>query len=107
MENKKPQTNLENFQNHLEKVNDYKLSELQKELIQITELVDLPICDILLAEEKIRETFKGTSQRVVIEAIREGALGKYGSSYRLDIQEIGRWIYKKLEDKDKQKRGSL
>ena len=95
----KQQINLENYQKQLEKVSDYKISDIQKELITLTELIDLPICDIMLAEEKLTEMFEGIiSKEKLINAIREGALGKYGSSYRLDVQEIGRWVFQSIRN---------
>ena len=95
----KQQINLENYQKQLEKVSDYKISDIQKELITLTELIDLPICDIMLAEEKLTEMFEGIiSKEKLINAIREGALGKYGSSYRLDVQEIGRWVFQSIKN---------
>lgn len=80
-------------------MSDYKISDIQKELITLTELIDLPICDIMLAEEKLTEMFEGIiSKEKLINAIREGALGKYGSSYRLDVQEIGRWVFQSIKN---------
>jgi flagellar motor switch protein FliM len=102
----KPQTNSENSQKQLEKASEYKLSDIQKELITVTELIDLPICDIMLAEEKLKEMFEGKiSKAKLLNAIKEGALGKYGSSYRLDIQEIGRWVFQSIKNEKEANNG--
>ena len=92
--------NKENLQiEYYAEIDPKHLTEIQIVLLEASELIDLPMCNIALAEEKLKEMFEGKiSKAKLLNAIKEGALGKYGSSYRLDIQEIGRWVFQSIKN---------
>lgn len=101
-------TSSNKLQNNSTKMDFCNLTDLQKELLKIPLKINLEMADPLLVENYLKELFAGKiSKHKLIEAIKEGSGGRFGSSYRLDFQEISRWVYRKIEDDNKLKRGSI
>jgi len=75
------------------------VDEIKKSLIMAIERTDLNLTSIENTAIDIFAEFKHISLFKIREAIRKGSLGEYGTSYRLNTQEICIWIRKHLEIK--------
>lgn len=74
---------------------------LKKSLAVAMQRTDSEISNIDLTINDIFNEFKNKKICDVIEAIRQGSLGKYGLTYKLNTQAICYWINQYLKEKYK------
>jgi hypothetical protein len=74
---------------------------LKKSLAVAMQRTDSEISNIDLTINDIFNEFKNKKIGDVIEAIRQGSLGKYGLTYKLNTQAICYWINQYLKEKYK------
>ena len=58
---------------------------------------DLEFTDIKATAEDLLKTFE--YNKIMMQAIKDGSMGKYGVTFKLTTQVIGSWIYKS-QDKE-------
>ncbi len=72
-----------------------------------TAIVNIPDNIIEKIYEDIRTSFKLKTNNFIVQAIRDGGLGKYGISLRFSVQTVGYWINRKAKEEFDAKRGML
>lgn len=59
--------------------------------------VDLTLDKLKKISQDVLNEFGVLEQDIIITALRNGALGKYGKTYKLNVQEICIWIREYLK----------
>jgi hypothetical protein len=76
------------------------ISDLKKSLAYAFERTDFELRNLDKIIEEINSEFKNLPEKEIIKAIRNGAFGKYGRTYKLSTQEVCFWIYSYLKEKE-------
>jgi len=91
---------LNKFQQCLGVMDLQNISDLKKSLAYAFERTDFELRNLDKIIEEINSEFKNLPEKEIIKAIRNGAFGKYGRTYKLSTQEVCFWIYSYLKQKE-------
>ena len=75
------------------------VDEIKKSLVIVMERLNMDFKNIDTTALDIFTEFKYMKLPMIIEALRKGSLGAYGSTFRLNTQEVCIWIRKYNESK--------
>lgn len=59
--------------------------------------VELPIDRLKKISQDVLKEFGSLNPEIIVSAIRNGSLGKYGRTYKLNVQEVCLWIREHLK----------
>ena len=90
-------SNLQNTQSQLEN-QTIRITKISKSIAFVIERLRIEPFDITNMVNDIQKEFKDLDDEVIITAFRNGSLGMYGQTYRLNTQMLCIWIRKYLED---------
>jgi hypothetical protein len=95
--------NLMNLQNSLE--NQDREYNIKASLIVAMDRLRVEPFDIHNMYLDIESEYKRVSTNEIQNAIRNGSIGKYGSTYKFNTQSVCIWINQYLENKNKRNLG--
>ncbi len=78
-------------------------SEIKASLVLAMERTDLDLKDIVSTANDILDEFYYLKLSEVNESLRNGSLGKYGRTFKLNTQEVCVWIRQFILERDKNK----
>ena len=90
MENKRTHLEQNSILRHLE--SNECINEIAKHLLIVEERVQLNLNNLKQTATDIYNEFGLVTLKIITEALRQGSLGAYGKSYKLNTQEICIWI---------------
>lgn len=92
-------SNLNTLPTKLEnQIQTYKRDELLKQSIALAfERTNLPAFNIDNLVNDISNKYKNLPNEIMLTAIKRGALGEFGRTYRMSTQEVCIWVNKHLE----------
>jgi len=81
--------------------NTQNFSKVEKSIVLAFERVGLMPEHISNISNDLKSAFPTAKDEIIIEVIKEGALGAYGRTYRMSSQEICIWVrgYLKIRNK--------
>lgn len=77
-----------------------QINKIERELMLTMQRTDCEIKNIIWLIEDICNQFASKKAIDILEAIKSGAMGKYGISYKVTTQTVGYWIHTYLKEKN-------
>jgi hypothetical protein len=62
--------------------------------------LNIEVFDFTKIIAEVKSNFSYVQEKEILKAMKNGALGKYGRTYKLSTQEVCFWIYSYLKEKE-------
>jgi hypothetical protein len=82
---------------------EIRLSNIKTQINLVYNCFDerVPLHNLDTMAESLHKNFIKVTTNDILLGLKQGAFGKYGIPFKLNVMSLGRFIYKHLEDKQK------